>query len=246
MNKEKLIITGSRGTIGKILCSHFNSKFEVIEIDKNINNEQNCYNVNISDFDTLYAAFEQIGEVRSVIHLAGSSKPIARWNEVLKNNIIGTYNIYECARLFNIPKVLPASSCHTMGGYKEFLSNQKPNYFSKKITINAPVKPNSFYATSKVCIEAIARQYYEQHEVQSICLRIGSVSKTNEIPSKYDPKYLNKIWISHRDLIQLYEKSLEANIEFGIYYGTSKNKERIFNLSKARKEIGFKPIDGLT
>ncbi len=239
MNKEKLIITGSGGTIGKILCTHFNSEYEIIEMDKNIGDEQNCYKVDISDFEALSAVFKQTGDVKCVIHLAGTGKPTASWSNVLHNNIIGTHNIYECARLFDIPKIIPASSCHTTGGCEEFSSIRKPGPFFKKITVGAPVKPNSDYATSKVYVEAIARQYYEQYGVQSICIRIGYVSDADECKSGYGPEYLNIIWLSHRDLIQLYEKSLKSNIEFGIYYGTSKNQERIFDPQKSGKKLGL-------
>ncbi len=129
MNKEKLIITGSKGAIGNILRNHFTSEYEIIEMDKNIGDEQHCYKVDISDFEALSAVFEQIGEVKCVIHLAVSARPKASWEKVLKNNIIGIRNIYECARLFNIPKIIPASSCHTTGGCEEFSSIRKPGPF---------------------------------------------------------------------------------------------------------------------
>jgi len=244
MNKDTLIVTGSMGRIGKIICNYLRDEYEIIEIDLNASNEVNCHKVDISDFDALKKTFDQIGTVSSVIHLAAVSNPNASWSEVIKNNIIATRNIFECSKLFNVPKVILASTCHTMGGYSLFSSEQRPSFFTKKIKIDLPVRPNGDYASSKVFAETLARQYYEQHGIHSICLRIGFFCK-KETTSKIRNSFLKSIWLSHRDMIQLFNKSLQTNAGFGIYFGVSKNKHRIFDLSKARKEIGFKPQDGL-
>jgi hypothetical protein len=51
------------------------------------------------------------------------------------------------------------------------------------------------------------------------------------------------MWLSHRDLVQLVEKSLSANVVFGIYYGISNNKGAFWDISNARDELGFAPED---
>ena len=45
------------------------------------------------------------------------------------------------------------------------------------INTRYPAWPISYYGVSKVFGEAIARFYYETAGLESICLRIGSVSK---------------------------------------------------------------------
>ena len=52
-----------------------------------------------------------------------------------------------------------------------------------------------------------------------------------------------KTWLSHRDLVQLVRKSLESDVEFGIYYGVSDNTGRFWDISNAEKELGYKPED---
>ncbi len=242
MKPDKIIVTCSKGKIGKIICNHFRNEFEIIEIDKILSEKPNCYKVDISDFDTLNKTFELIGEVKCVIHLAASARPNASWGEVLKNNIIGTRNIYECTRLSKIPKVILASTCHTMGAYEQFSSKEKQPFWVSKITVSSPYRPDGDYATSKIFAESIARQYYEQFAIHSICLRIGGVLKA-ESQTATTLKYLNRILISYQDLIRLFDKSLQTNTEFGIYFGVSKNRGGIFDLSIARREIGFRPKD---
>jgi len=244
MKKDKLIITGSKGRIGSVLCEHFKAKYEIIEIDRILTEKTNCFRLDIFDFETLKNAVELIGPAKCIIHLVTSPITNSGWNEILKNNIIGTRNIYECARLFNIPKIILASTGQITGVNKQSPPKQKQRFLSSKISVDSPVKPIDDYATSKVFAETLARQYYEQHGIHSICLRIGFFCK-QETTSQIQNSYLKSIWISHRDMIQLFDKSLQTNTGFGIYFGVSKNKYRFFDLSKARKEIGFRPKDGL-
>jgi hypothetical protein len=52
-----------------------------------------------------------------------------------------------------------------------------------------------------------------------------------------------KIWLSHRDLLQLVEKSLASNVVFGIYYGVSDNQGAFWDITNARLNLGYKPVD---
>jgi NAD+ dependent glucose-6-phosphate dehydrogenase len=52
-----------------------------------------------------------------------------------------------------------------------------------------------------------------------------------------------RIWLSHRDLVHLVEKSLLTNVPYGIYYGISNNKGAFYDLTNARDELGFVPLD---
>ncbi len=54
---------------------------------------------------------------------------------------------------------------------------------------------------------------------------------------------LRKVWLSHRDLVQLVEKSLTANVNFGIYFGISNNKGAFWDITNARNELGYQPVD---
>lgn len=112
----------------------------------------------------------------------------------------------------------------------------------KLISIHDPVRPNSDYGSSKAFGEAIARQYFELHKIQSICLRIGAVLSDNDPTEDKTGRNL-KIWLSHRDLLQLIKKALFSDIKFGIYYGVSNNKGKFWDISNARKELGYQPSD---
>jgi hypothetical protein len=39
------------------------------------------------------------------------------------------------------------------------------------------------------------------------------------------------------------EKSLSTEVTFGIYYGISDNKDAFWDISNARADLGYQPVD---
>ena len=233
---KKVVITGSEGLIGKILMNNLN-EYELYGIDRIDIIRERYYRADLSDYAHLKKIFDKIDGIDVIIHLAADKRLNATWESILKNNIIATRNIYEIANIFKIPKVIFASSNHVTGGYEKI----EGIYDGKiKIMPSLHIRPDSYYATSKVFGEAIARQFYEIYGISSICLRLGSVTEDDD-PTKSER--LAATWLSHRDLIQLFKKSIEADVKFGIYYGVSNNDRSFWSISNAKKDLGYEPID---
>lgn len=229
MKRLKVLITGSNGFIGKILIENLSDQFDISGMDKNSDDDKQI-KVDISNYTDLVSAFSKIESVDCIVHLAGDSRADADWESVLPNNIIGTRNIYECAKKYGIRKVVFASSSHITGAYGN----------SDLITVHAPVRPDGDYGSSKAFGEIIARQYSDIYGIQSICLRIGWVTRDD------DPTVSElgmKMWLSRRDLVELIRKSILSDIDFGVYYGVSNNRERFWDISNAKKELGYEPED---
>lgn len=240
MKYPRILITGSRGKIGRVLAKALPDSFDVYGLDIVGEENERNYKADISNYEELDKVFLKIGPIHSVIHLAADPREGADWKSVLKNNIIGTRNVYECARKHGIRKVIFASSNHVTGAYEGFPPALHKQENPSKISINHPLRPDSDYGSSKVFGEAVARQYFELYGIKSICLRLGSVLRDDD-PTR-DERDM-KIWLSHRDLIQLVRKSLLSDIGFGIYYGVSNNKGMFWDISNAKEEIGYEPRD---
>ena len=236
------MITGINGLIGTVLRNALQESHDVYGIDLEGEFSDRVLSVDISDYGQVARAMEQFRPLEGIIHLAGDPSPQASWDSVLKANIVGTRNIFEAAREFQVPRVIFASSNHAAGAYHGF--EPESNTFTQPqppmISPYDPPRPDSEYGVSKVFGEAIARYYADRWDVKAICLRIGAVLKDDD-PTKDSQN--RKIWLSHRDLIQLIEKSLATNVKFGIYFGISKNKDAFWDISNARAELGFEPVD---
>ena len=238
----RLLITGINGLIGTILRNAFENKYDVYGIDLEGEFSDRVLRVDISEYQQIVEAIKQFSPLDAIIHLAGNPKVDASWDSVLKANIIGTRNIFEAAREFQVPRVVYASSNHATGAYHGF----EPNLYKftqpgpPMISPEDPIRPDSDYGLSKAFGEAVARYYFDRWGIQAICLRIGAVLK-NDDPTAHSQN--RRIWLSHRDLVQLVEKSLTADVTFGIYYGISNNKDAFWDISNARADLGFEPVD---
>lgn len=236
--RQRIIITGANGTIGSILTPALKKYYEVIQLDRKISASQKPgFGIDISESVELENVFRFSGDIECVIHLAANAGPESPWEEVLKNNITGTKNIYEASRKNGVKKIIFASSTHLLGGYEGY---PQKSPLGRLINTSDPLRPDGFYGLSKGIGELIARQYYDLYGIRSICLRIGAVDPANKPFPPYE-----KLWLSHRDTIQIFRKALETDITFGIYFATSGNKNPIFDISSAKKELGYLPIDGL-
>jgi nucleoside-diphosphate-sugar epimerase len=237
-----LLITGINGLIGTILRNALQQTHTVYGLDREGEFSDQVLSADISDYQQVARVVQQFNPLDAIIHLAGDPRVDASWESVLKSNIIGTRNIFEAAREFQVPKVIYASSNHVTGAYHGF----EPSLHKytqpgpPMISPEDPIRPDSDYGLSKAFGEAVARYYFDRWGIKSICLRIGAVLKSDD-PSKQPQN--RRIWLSHRDLVQLVEKSLSTEVTFGIYYGISNNKDAFWDISNARADLSFEPVD---
>ena len=238
----KILITGINGLIGNVLRDAFQNRHEVYGLDLEGEFSDRVLSADLSDYQQTARVLKQVGPMDAIIHLAGDPSVQASWESVLSANIIGTRNIFEAAREFGVPRVVFASSNHATGAYHGFEPdlNTFTQPQSPKISPYDPVRPDSDYGVSKVFGEALARYYADRWDIKAICLRIGAVLKDDDPTANSQNR---KIWLSHRDLIQLIEKSLSTNVTFGIYYGVSNNQGALWDIDNARADLGFEPVD---
>jgi NAD+ dependent glucose-6-phosphate dehydrogenase len=126
-----------------------------------------------------------------------------------------------------------ASSNHAMGFYN--LEGMWP------IQRDSPVRPDSLYGVSKAFGEALGRYYADAFDMSVICLRIGWFTTSTPSAATQNP-----LWISTRDLAQIIQLSLETPKRFGIYNATSDNPQRHWDLTTARNELGYAPVDDVS
>ncbi len=164
--------------------------------------------------------------VDAILHLGGFSFE-GPWEEILRANIVGCYNVFEAAHRNGVKRVLFASSNHATGFYQR----------DQKIDHRVYPKPDSRYGLSKVFREQLGSLYADKYGMEVFCMRIGNV---NVGPA--DKRRLS-IWISPRDLAQLVTVGVEnPNISFEIVYGVSDNKRSWYDNANAHR-LGYQPRD---
>jgi len=160
-----------------------------------------------------------------LIHLAGTSveRPLP---EIIENNLVGLYQIYEGARRNKVRRIVFASSNHAFGMHS----------VNDKLKLDAPYRPDSFYGLSKVWGEAMARMYWDKHGIEGICVRIGTAM--GKPPEHF--RHLST-WFGTQDLIDLMMRCIEVpDIGYMAVWGVSNNTRSYWDNAGAEK-LGFTP-----
>ncbi|SEO89766.1 Nucleoside-diphosphate-sugar epimerase [Halogranum amylolyticum] len=267
-----VLMTGVYGRCGTAVIDHLHDRqeYDFTYYDRSDRPDEHTYGgydtivADIGEFGTLSAASE--GQ-DAVVHMAAYPYTDGTWPEIFESNIIGMYNALEAARRAEVETFVFISSNHVMGMYEEEFA---PDiyYPDHELVLDHtdPVRPDSFYGTSKSFGEDIGRYYVESYEYpkQFYALRVCSV----RMP-EYDHPYgdaelgveagefkrgseeyaeqvarMKGMWQSRRDFAHQIDCCLaDDNVEFGIFSGVSDNHRRWFDLEHARARIGYDPQD---
>uniref|UniRef100_A0A7D5KFZ4 NAD(P)-dependent oxidoreductase n=2 Tax=Natrinema halophilum TaxID=1699371 RepID=A0A7D5KFZ4_9EURY len=259
-------MTGAFGRVGHAIIDHIadHDEYEFSYLNRSDRDAYETVVADVNDYEAIRPAFD--GQ-DAVIHLAGYPEPDGTWEEVLKSNIIGMYNTLEAARDAGVESFIFGSTNHVVGMYE--VDNAPDIYdpdFDLTVDHTSPVRPDSYYGSSKAFDEAIGRFYVENFEYPErfYALRICSVrhqeydhpygdaehgvdnGKWERGSEKYDEMVdrMKAMWHSRRDLAQLIECCLEDDtVEFDIFNGVSDNDGRWFDIEHAREVLGYEPQD---
>jgi NAD+ dependent glucose-6-phosphate dehydrogenase len=227
---RKVLITGANGVIGTILREGLSpEQYEIRGIDRTPGAGVDA--VDITDMDAMLAACQGID---IIIHLAASADPNAPWEDVLRNNIRGTYTVLEAAVRTGVKKVIFTSSSHAISGH------EAPGVLLDDVTHH----PGNLYGWSKCAGEDLARLYSQRMRI--IVLRIGAINREDDpllYADREDPARLLALWLSQRDALHLFEMALAADVQWGVFYGTSDNDTKLYSLDLTREELRYDPQD---
>ncbi|MEX1020740.1 MAG: NAD(P)-dependent oxidoreductase [Litorilinea sp.] len=232
--KRKVLITGAAGRIGSFLTKQWLDTYDMVLTDvREPANDHGLpfHQLNLSEFDKVRPLCD---DVDTVIHLGADPSMEAPWESLLPNNLISTYNVFESAKQAGCRRVIFASSVNAVLGYPTDV----------QVHMDQQVWPINIYGATKCWGEALGAYYGTQTGTSIICLRFGwVVDRASEAISHKHP-FLD-IAFTYEDLTQLVSKSVEApeDYKFKVYMGVSNNRWKRLDISTAREELGYTPVD---
>jgi nucleoside-diphosphate-sugar epimerase len=181
-----ILLTGVTGFIGAILCERLLGQgFKVTGLARSLrkgtiarlkqlhqSEELQLVNCDITKAELTRELFTTLEHVDAIIHLAG--QPYKRESlgpsTYFENNFLGTLNILECSRMFNIRKFILASSYSVYG---LGVGQNVP----KRLPVNElhPVIPFDFYDASKFYAEEICKFYHSRFSMALYVLRYSKI-----------------------------------------------------------------------
>lgn len=169
-----VLITGGTGFIGSHLARFLHQEGEKVtlfdirpnlSLIEDIKGEVNVVKGDVSCLSDVLSVVknnkvEIIYHTGALLSAEAEEYPIAAF----RTNLVGTFNVLEAARLFEVKMVIFASSIAAFG---EGVSDPVPN--------EAPQKPTTMYGVTKVASERLGEYYYRRFGVNFRALRLPSV-----------------------------------------------------------------------
>lgn len=209
---NRLLVTGAAGGVGQAIRPHLSRLARQVRLSDiadlgDAADHEELVSCELSDAQ---AVARLVDGCDGVVHLGGISveKP---WDGILQANIIGVYNLYEAARRQGRPRIVFASSNHTIGYYER----------ATHIDTRVPHRPDSLYGVSKCFGEDLASLYFDKFAIETLSVRIGSC-----FPRPKDTRML-ATWLGTEDFVALLERAFQApRLGHTVIYGVSDNDER--------------------
>ncbi|MBS3172569.1 NAD(P)-dependent oxidoreductase [Candidatus Woesearchaeota archaeon] len=218
---KKILITGSNGTIGKIIKKNLiNYKFYDFDLPK----------YDARNYNDILRAMKGMD---LVIHLGWDTK-VENWKsrKINPDNSLMTFNIYNAAIEAGVPRVIMASSVHA----DDYSKWKGPGLMN----CNTVPIPDSPYGASKIFMEALGR-YYANLGLEVVCIRFMGLNSDNNSFKEVEE---SRKWFSHKDCARLIKSIINAPRvpnNFVVMYGVSNNTGRIHDFVNP---FGWAPRDG--
>ncbi len=225
---KKIFLTGATGYVGKAIIERFKKSYDIKAFTRSLGD--------IRNFQEVLKASEGSDIIIHMAAITPTTHPGAADQDVMEVNVEGTRNILDAAVKNKIKKVINFSSVCAVGVRPE-------NYPIKEDAVCNPTL--GAYGLSKLKGEELCREYSEKQGLDIICLRPAVVFPQHAFNPQVVDSVAWNIFVHIEDLLLMLKLALEdQKIKFGIYHIAPDNKYSAFDISLAKKELGYRPAYG--
>lgn len=225
---KRLLITGAAGGLGRAMRGRLSGVAELLRLSDicDLGTAAAHEEIVPCDLADRAAVDALVAGCDGILHLGGVSVEDT-FSKIMNANILGLYNLYEAARAHGQPRILFASSNHTVGFYRQ----------DQAIDASAPMRPDGLYGVSKCFGEALARMYFDKFGQETALVRIGSCM---EKPKNHR---MLSTWMSYDDFSALIGCVFRAPLlGCPIVWGISDNDSKWWDNTPAAF-LGWRPRD---
>jgi uronate dehydrogenase len=234
---KQILITGASGYVGRAFIKAHGARYRVRTFGRTPVEGVEFFSGDIRSLDDLARASEGVDVV---LHLAAATTDGTGISdeEYFRTNTVGTFNVLEAAARCGVKKVVYGSSVCAVG----FRATPK------LIMEDAPCEPSDgMYGMSKYLSERLCACYAENRGLKAICLRTAMVVPQHKVDVPANP--LAKHWLGAvhiDDVVEAFRLAIDNDkIDFGIFHICADNPKAKFDISRAKKILGFSPRHNL-
>ena len=235
--RRLVLVTGAAGRIGSAFAEHAHQRYDLrLMIQSEVQRTDRLAGwgeVAVADLANLERLKALCEGIDTVVHLAANADPSAVWEDLLRDNIVGTYNMMAAAKGAGCRRLIFASSIHAVSGYPH----------RSQVKTSEPVNPGDVYGVSKCFGESLGRYMAEQEGLSVIRRQIGGY---NPVESLHTPGGIANFdaFISERDLHQLIDRCIDdESLQWAVFHGLSGNRFSRLDIADARELVGYEPAD---
>ena len=221
----RILVTGAAGAVGTAVVKGMKDRYSLRGFDRApMPDIEDAIVGDVTDFDVVLQATQ---DMEAVIHLAGNPSGGAPWEDILQNNIIGTYNVFEAARQNGVRRIAFASRAGLLAPYPKDIMR----------TVDMTPRPETYYSISKVFGENLGYMYSARFDMEFVSVRIGNFKRDRDLPTH--PHQL-----SHGDAARVFEQAVtQPGVKFEVVFGVSDSTWALYDLEHGRQVIDYHPQD---
>jgi uronate dehydrogenase len=174
----------------------------------------------------------------TIVHLAATPDVADFVTELVPNNVVGLYHMFEAARTQGVKRVVVASTLRVVSGRVR----------DQRVVSVDEVAPRELYSVTKCLAEDMGRMYAGRYELSVIAARIGwlvrnatELARFSAMPAERQQTDL----LSQDDAGRFFTKAVEAEgVKFAVLYAVSRRTFTAgLDLEPAKRLIGYEPQD---
>jgi uronate dehydrogenase len=237
MGTNRILVTGSSGRIGRAVVEELQAR------GRRVRGFDRVATPKLADMVvgtlTIEADIAKAMQgVQTVIHLAATPDDADFLAEIVPNNIIGVYHIFEEAQKAGVKRLVVASSGQVV--WYQRMTGPIP------VRVDVQPTPRYWYAAAKLFLEGAGRAFAEKHGMEVIAVRLGWCPRTPEQVEEIRAEpWAQDVYLSPNDAGRFFACAVEATLKekFNIVYATSKPKRPMYDLETTKKLLGYEPSE---
>lgn len=235
MKDRLILVTGSSGRIGSATVAELQARgLRVRGFDRTPT--PGVSDMVVGTLTSEADVARALAGVHTVIHLAATPDDADFLAEIVPNNIIGVYHVFEHAQKAGVKRMIVASSGQVV--WYQRMTGPLP------IDANVQPTPRYWYAAAKLFLEGAGRAFAEKFGIEVIAVRLGWCPRTPEqVEEIRAEQWAQDVYLSPGDAGRFFACAVQATLpeKFTVMYATSKPKHALYDLETPKRLLGFEP-----
>jgi NAD(P)-dependent dehydrogenase (short-subunit alcohol dehydrogenase family) len=237
MMGELILVTGSSGRIGKAVIAELQKRGHAVRGFDRVPTP-GVADMIVGTLTSEADVARAMAGVKTVIHLGATPDDADFLAEIVPNNIVGVYHVFEQAQKAGVKRMIAASSGQVV--WYQRMTGPLP------VGVDVQPTPRYWYAAAKMFLEAAGRSFAEKFGMEVIAVRLGWCPRTpQQVEEIRAEQWAQDVYLSPGDAGRFFACAAEAKLatKFNVVYATSKPKNVMYDLETTKRLLGFEPAE---